>query len=344
MKTAYPSHTQPHMAAVAVADLLPLCQLLIKLPRAVEDTRSQRHAHAFPGKLHAHVNIHPGHAALSLPALGIPGPRALGTRRTFTVRFLQGCHPCALASLLRFSTPSRAHTHTPLCSVAADWSPVTCHLARGGAGTPWCSGPAAAVLERARGTEHPAPRTGRLGGPRARPRAAAASPRAADPARPTAFVLRRCQHWPSARCALAAWPGPTHRRPAATAAAAAVGRPAAAGPWCSVAARSRSAAAPGPASGARKAKSAARVRSVGLRTRHSRARSPNRCRGWLGGGALLRSRASHLHLGPRALHHPGDIPGKRVPHPLCCRPAPVTVKETEARVSRDLLEHVARGA
>lgn len=159
------------MAVVAVADL-PLCQLLIKLPRAVEDTRSQRHAHAFPGKLHAHVNIHRGHAALSLSALGIPGPRALGTRRTFTNRFLQGCHPCALASLLRFSTPSRSHKHTPLCSVAADWSPVTCHLARGGARTPWCSSPTAALPERTRGMEHPAPRTGRLGGgsPRQAPR------------------------------------------------------------------------------------------------------------------------------------------------------------------------------
>lgn len=175
------------MAVVAVADL-PLCQLLIKLPRAVEDTRSQRHAHAFPGKLHAHVNIHRGHAALSLSALGIPGPRALGTRQTFTKRFLQGCHPCALASLLRFSTPSRSHKHTPLCSVAADWSPVTCHLARGGARTPWCSSPTAALPERTRGMEHPAPRTGGLGGgvpapgpappppPRARP-----TPRAPQP-------------------------------------------------------------------------------------------------------------------------------------------------------------------
>lgn len=181
------------MAVVAVADL-PLCQLLIKLPRAVEDTRSQRHAHAFPGKLHAHVNIHRGHAALALSALGIPGPRALGTRRTFTKRFLQGCHPCALGSLLRFSTPSRSHKLTPLCSVAAV---VTCHLSPGegwGADTlvkqPHRRPPGAHAWHGASSAQDRAPG----GGPRARPRAAASSPRAADPARPTAFVLRLCQH------------------------------------------------------------------------------------------------------------------------------------------------------
>lgn len=115
------------MAAVAVADL-PLCQLLIKLPRAVEDTRSQRHAHAFPGKRHAHVNIHPGHAALSLSALGIPGPRALGTRRTFTMRFLQGCHPCARLPAALLYTLARTHAHTPLLRGRRL---VTCHLSPG---------------------------------------------------------------------------------------------------------------------------------------------------------------------------------------------------------------------
>lgn len=180
------------------------------------------------------------------------------------------------------------------------------------------------VPERARGTEHSAPRTRRLGGggvPLSRPRAATSSPRAADPARPTAFVLWRSQHGPCVPCALAPRPGPTHPRPAATAAAAAVGRPAPAGPWCSVAARSRSAAAPGPASGARKAKAVARARPVGPRTRHSRAQPPNRCSGQLGGGVLLWSLASHLHLQLLALRHPGGHPGNRVPHPLCSRSA-----------------------
>lgn len=109
------------MAVVAVADL-PLCQLLIKLPRAVEDTRSQRHAHAFPGKLHAHVNIHRGHAALSLGPRH-PRPTRFGdppdlydaiSPRVSTVR---SCLPAALLYTLPL-------THT---RPSAPW-PQTGHL------------------------------------------------------------------------------------------------------------------------------------------------------------------------------------------------------------------------
>lgn len=206
---------------------------------------------------------------------------------------------------------------------------ITCHLSPGegwDAGTlvqrPHRHRPRARALCGASSSLDIAPG----GGPRSRPRAATSSPRAADPARPTAFVLWRCQHGPCAPCALAERPGPTHPRPAATAAAAAVGRPAAAGPWCSVAARSRSAAAPGPASGARKAKAVARARPVGPRTRHSRAQPPNRCSGRPGGGVLLRSLASHLHLQPCALRHSGDIPGSGS-RTLCAADQPAAAKE-----------------
>lgn len=112
------SPTQLRVAAVAVADL-PLCQFLIKLPRAVEDTRSQRHAHAFPGKLHAHVNIHLGHAARFQPPASLahaPWRPAGPLRCDLSKGVTRGLSPL----LIRLPEPSRAHTHTPLCLVAAE--------------------------------------------------------------------------------------------------------------------------------------------------------------------------------------------------------------------------------